>query len=230
MTVRLRYTAQRPARSARGDRPAPARSAGAAAGAVVGAVVGAALLLGGCTSSGQDGVPGLRDEAGAAFVSGDSTVLLVPAEERGEPVRGLAGTTVDGGRLDVADLAGELVVLNVWGSWCSPCHAEAGDLVAAEAELGPATGARFVGINVRDRSPEAAAGFEEEYGISWPSFHDPDMQLLLRLSSDVPPNTVPATLVLDAEGRVAARLLGRVDRATLVGVVEDVAATAQAAP
>ncbi len=45
----------------------------------------------------------------------------------------------------------------------------------------------------------------------------------------MPPNTVPATLVLDEEGRVAARLLGRVDRGTLVGVVEDVAG-AQAAP
>ena len=174
--------------------------------------------------------PGLREQAGEAFVSGDSTVLVVAPEDRGEPVEGLAGATVDGEQLDVADLAGGLVVLNVWGSWCAPCHAEAPDLVAAERELAASTGARFVGINIRDRSPEAAAGFEEEYGIGWPSLHDPDSQLLLRLASDVPPNTVPATLVLDEQGRVAARLLGRVDQATLVGVVEDVAGSAQAAP
>lgn len=194
------------------------------------ALVVASLLLAGCTSSGDAGVPGLRDEAGEAFVSGDSTVQLIAPEDRGEPVQGLAGDTVDGERLDVADLAGDVVVLNVWGSWCAPCHAEAPDLVAAEAELEQALGARFVGINIRDRSPEAAVGFEEEYGITWPSLHDPDSLLLLRLASDVPPNTVPATLVLDEQGRVAARLLGRVDRATLVGVVEDVASSARAAP
>lgn len=192
--------------------------------------VAAVTMFGACTSSGQDGVPGLREEAGGAFVSGDSTVTVIAPEDRGEPVTGLAGPTVDGDTLDVADLAGDPVVLNVWGSWCAPCHAEALDLVAAEAALGPSTGARFVGINIRDRSVEAAAGFEEEYGIGWPSLHDPDSQLLLRLAGDVPPNVVPATLVLDHEGRVAARLLGRVDTATLVGVVEDVAAATEAAP
>ena len=192
--------------------------------------VAAVTVLGACTSSGQDGVPGLREEAGGAFVSGDSTVTVISPEDRGEPVTGLAGPTVDGDTLDVADLAGDPVVLNVWGSWCAPCHAEAPDLVAAAAALGPGTGARFVGINIRDRSVEAAAGFEEEYGIGWPSLHDPDSQLLLRLAGDVPPNVVPATLVLDHEGRVAARLLGRVDTATLVGVVEDVAAATEAAP
>ena len=190
----------------------------------------AATLLGGCTSSAENGVPGLREAADGAFVSGDSTVQVIAPQDRGDPVTGLAGQTVDGGQLDVADLAGGLVVLNVWGSWCAPCHEEAPDLVAAEAELGPSTGARFVGINIRDRSTEAAAGFEEEYGIDWPSFHDPDSQLLLRLASDVPPNAVPATLVLDPQGRVAARLLGRVETATLVGVVEDVATATEAAP
>lgn len=200
-----------------------------AAGTVLLAVV-LSTVLAGCGGSGEDGVPGLREEAGEAYLSGDSTVQVIPAEDRGEPVEGLAGPTVDGEELDVADLAGGPVVLNVWGSWCAPCHAEAPDLVEAEAELARSVDARFVGINIRDRSTEAAAGFEEEYGIGWPSLHDPDSQLLLRLASDVPPNTVPATLVLDEQGRVAARLLGRVDRATLVGVVEDVVGTPRAAP
>lgn len=198
------------------------RAGRVAAGALV-----AALALAGCTS-GQAGVPGLREEASDAFVSGDSSVQVLPADERGEPVVGLAGTTVTGEQLDVTDLRGGLVVLNVWGSWCDPCHAEAPDLVRAEAELadgaGPdATDVQFVGINIRDRSVEAAAGFEEEYGIDWPSLYDPDSLLLLTLTGSLPPNVVPATLVLDEEGRVAARILARVDRATLVGVVDEVA-------
>lgn len=195
---------------------------------LVGAVA-AAVLLAGCTaSSGEAGVPGLREEASGAFVSGDASVEIIAPQDRGAPVDGVAGQTLTGGSLDVADLQGGLVVLNVWGSWCAPCHAEAPALVQAEAELagadGPDGGVSFVGINVRDRSVEAAAGFEDEYGIGWPSLFDPDSLLLLRLAEVVPANAVPVTLVLDEQGRVAARMLAQVDRATLVGVVEDVAA------
>lgn len=184
-----------------------------------------AVLLAGC-SSGEAGVPGLRDEVADSYVSGDSTVQVVAAADRGEPVEGLSGETLAGERLDVADLRGGLVVLNVWGSWCAPCHAEAPDLVAAEESLAGAGVAdvSFVGLNIRDRSVEAAAGFEQEYGIAWPSLHDPDSLLLLRLADDVPANAVPTTLVLDEQGRVAARILNQVDEATLVGVVEDVVA------
>ena len=184
-----------------------------------------ALALAGCTS-GQAGVPGLRDDAAGAYVSGDTTVQVIAPDERGAPVEGVAGTTLTGEQLDVADLRGGLVVLNVWGSWCGPCHGEAPDLVAAEQELGAGTGedVRFVGLNIRDRSVEAAQGFEEEYGIDWPSLYDPDSALLLRLAGEIPTNVVPATLVLDEQGRVAARMLAQVDRATLVGVVEDVVA------
>jgi thiol-disulfide isomerase/thioredoxin len=186
------------------------------------AVAGAALaaLLAGC-SGGEAGVPGLREAAADAYVSGDAAVQVFAAEDRDAPVEGVAGTTLTGEPLDVAALRGAPVVLNVWGSWCAPCHAEAPDLVAAEAELA-ADGVQFVGVNIRDRSVEAARGFEAEYGIDWPSLHDPDSLLLLELAGAVPPNAVPTTLVLDADGRVGARIVNQVDRATLVGVVEEV--------
>ena len=113
------------------------------------------------------------------------------------------------------------MVLNGWGSWGAPCHAEAPELVAAHEELGDA--AAFVGIDIRDRSRQSALAFEDEYGIDWPSLYDPDSLHLLALRGTVPPQAVPATLVLDAEGRVAARILGPVESGTLVGIVTDVA-------
>ena len=195
-------------------RPRQTPACAVAAGAAV-----AALLLVGCSAE-EGGTPELRAQAEQAFVSGDGSVqLLAPADR--EAVDRVAGETLDGGTLDLADLRGAPVVLNVWGSWCAPCHAEAPELVAAHEELGE--DAAFVGIDIRDRSRQSALAFEEEYGITWPSLYDPDSLHLLALRGAVPPQAVPATLVLDAEGRVAARILGQVESGTLVGIVSDVA-------
>ena len=64
---------------------------------------------------------------------------------------------LDGSTLSDTDLRGTATVINVWGSWCGPCRAEAPELVDAVERLGP--DAQFYGINVRD-SPDAARAFE----------------------------------------------------------------------
>lgn len=181
----------------------------------------AALLLGGCTAS-----DALSEQARAGdaknYVAGDGSVTQLAPGERGEPVR-LSGATVDGGTVDVADWRGDVVVLNVWYAACAPCRAEAPDLVeTAEAYAGD--GVRFLGINTRDDAA-AALAFERTYGIEYPSVLDArDGSALLALRGEVPPQAVPTTLVLDAEGRVAARALGRVDGSTLRGMLDDVLA------
>lgn len=191
------------------------------------ALLGAALLSGcGAAAPGIAGVPGLRESASSSYVSGDASIQVLAAEDRGAPVVGLSGPTLAGEDLDTTAFRGDVVVLNVWGSWCAPCHEEAPELVAAQEELQASeelgTAVRFVGINIRDRSREAALAFEEQYGVTWPSLYDPGSLLLLPLADDIPPNAVPTTLVLDEEGRVSARMVGAVDAATLVGVVEQV--------
>ncbi|MFP5335353.1 MAG: TlpA family protein disulfide reductase [Actinomycetes bacterium] len=186
----------------------------------------AALGLTGCTAS-----DALSEQARAGdaknYVSGDGTVTTVAVAERSEPVE-LTGTTAGGDEVDLADWRGDVVVLNVWYAACAPCRAEAPDLVETAAAYAD-DGVRFLGINTRDDAAGALA-FERTYGIPYPSVLDASSgAALLALRGDVPPQAVPTTLVLDREGRVAARVLGRAEGSTLRGLLDDVLAEEAAA-
>ncbi|RJK96170.1 TlpA family protein disulfide reductase [Vallicoccus soli] len=162
-------------------------------------------MLAGCGGGGPD-----TGDADTGFVSGDSSlVTFTPAEE--EPVE-LAGETLDGEDLDLAALRGKVVVLNVWGSWCPPCRAEAPALERVSADLRD-DGVAFVGINTKDERV-SAQGFEERF-LSYPSLWDPAGRGLLALADAVPPNAIPSTLVLDREGRPVSAVLGEVDEPRL---------------
>ena len=146
-------------------------------------------------------------------------MTIVPAEQRRSAPE-LAGETLDGAPLTTADFPGQLLVLNVWGSWCAPCRSEAPALVEAAAQL---PGVQFIGINTRDLNPAPAQAFVRAFDIPYPNIYDPDGSLLLALRA-VPPKAIPSTLVLDKQGRIAARVLGEVRASTLVGMVTDIAA------
>jgi thiol-disulfide isomerase/thioredoxin len=175
---------------------------------------GLTLLLGGCAAAGSSTGP-------QGFVSGTGAVsILAPADRRPAPV--VAGTGLDGERLSLGDFAGRVVVLNVWGSWCPPCRAEAPELAAAARRLN-GDGVAFLGIDVRDNVATARA-FTAAAGIPYPSISDQSGSTLLGFRGTLPPNAIPSTLVIDADGEVAARVLGPVTESTLVGLVRDVVA------
>ncbi|TWG90573.1 thiol-disulfide isomerase/thioredoxin [Nocardioides sp. J9] len=159
------------------------------------------------------------------YVGGSGAIVQVATEKRQDPVE-ISGTTVQGEPLDVTDLRGKAVVLNVWWSGCGPCRTEMPMLVDAEDQLGEDQPDRvaFVGINIRDLAPENAAAFERDRGVDYPSLYDPGSESLLALGDYAPPS-MPATLVLDPDGRVAALINGPVpSKGTLVTLVEDVLA------
>ena len=80
----------------------------------------------------------------------------------------------------------------------------------------------FVGVNTRDNDPGPAIAFERSFGVTYPSVYDPSGKLLLGFAKTLPATAIPSTLVIDADGRVAARILGATTATTLVDVVEDV--------
>jgi thiol-disulfide isomerase/thioredoxin len=137
----------------------------------------------------------------------------------GIPLPTIEGRTVDGDTLDLAGLRGHVLVLNVWGSWCAPCRAEAPDLAAISEETA-SRGVRFVGIDVRD-NPAAARAFARSYGITYPSFDDQSSLVLAQFTGIIPVSAVPSTLVVDRRGTIRARVVGQVDGTTLRGLIED---------
>jgi thiol-disulfide isomerase/thioredoxin len=187
----------------------------------VAALVAVGAVLAGCAQSSSAGepVPG-ADVGEQGYVSVDGTTTIVAEADR-QAAPGLTGTTLSGDAFSLSDHRGEVVVLNVWASWCAPCRSEADDLAAvAHDTTGRAT---FVGLNTRDSAAPAMA-FVERFALSYPSVVDTDGRLQLRFHDNLPPSAIPSTLVIDREGRVAARAIGEVDRSRLLGLLEPIMA------
>ena len=179
---------------------------------VTGALV--AVQLAGFLSAGQ----GAAVEQSSPS-TGSRAVVEYAAQDRAEPVV-LSGTGLTGESIDIAAWRGDVVVINVWGSWCAPCREEAPILAATSAAYADQA-VRFLGVNVRD-NPAAAIAFEESYGITYPSIDDSDGQALLSLAEHLPAAGVPVTLILDRDGRPAARVLGAVQESTLTALLDTV--------
>jgi thiol-disulfide isomerase/thioredoxin len=187
----------------------------AAAGAVV-------LALAGCSSDSL--ADQYREGSGKDYIAGDGSVATYSIDSRTDPVA-FSGETEDGETYDSADSLGEVVVVNFWYAQCPPCRAEARDLESIANETAP-DGVGFVGVNVRDEAATAQA-FNDQFGVTYPSILDyQDASVQLAFSANIPPNAMPATLILDREGRVAARILGQADPSTLRTLITETAAEA----
>jgi thiol-disulfide isomerase/thioredoxin len=151
--------------------------------------------------------------------SADDTITEIADADRGRPI-------VFGGQPDTGATAkssgwlGSVVVVNFWYAACPPCRAEAPDLEALHEQFAP-DGVVFIGVNVRDSAATATA-FAQKFGITYPSIMDTtDSAVQLAFAGKIAPNAVPTTIVLDQEGRVASRILGRIpSRITLATLIQ----------
>ncbi|MDR7255741.1 thiol-disulfide isomerase/thioredoxin [Nocardioides sp. BE266] len=170
------------------------------------------LVLTGCTSLSGTGDKG--------YITGTGVPVEVVAKDRGNPVE-LSGTDLDGKPVDLKDLRGKPVVVNVWWSQCPPCRVEQPDLNDAYDELGDQVA--FVGINIRDSSVDAARSYVRGFEVPYTSIYSADGSALLPFAGTLNPRSIPSTVVLDDKGRIAASVNGRVPTTqTLVSLAEKV--------
>ena len=162
--------------------------------------------------------PNPREGGSTRGVAFDTGLTLFAAGER-PPAPSLRGETLDGEQFDLADLAGNVVVVNVWGSWCGPCRAETPDLVRV-ADENEHRKVRFVGIDTRD-SRAAARAFVARYDVPYPSVYDESGRALLRFNELIPSAAVPSTVVIGRDSKVVATVVGAVSYSTLSGLVDD---------
>ena len=181
-----------------------------------------ALALAGCAST--EG--GLESGTYTPQYSTDGRVSEFPIDGRGEPVV-FSGTLETGGTATSTDWAGQVVVVNFWYAGCAPCRAEAVDLQEVYTAFKD-DGVMFVGVNLRDQAGTALS-YAETFGVTYPSILDANGGAVqLAFSGVVAPNAVPTTIVLDRQGRAAARIVGTLEeRSVLETLIRDTLAESQ---
>ncbi|KDN84882.1 TlpA family protein disulfide reductase [Kitasatospora cheerisanensis] len=177
-----------------------------------------ALALTGCASSGSAGGDG-----SVGFITGKGGIDTAAVGHRTD-APDISGTGLDGtGTLRLADYRGKVVVLNIWGSWCSPCRAEAKGLQASSEKFGDKV--QFLGINTRDTDPANAVAFEKNFGVTYPSIYDPDGTQILKFpKGSLNPQSIPTTIVIDKDGKLAARAMHALSGEDLDKMIEPVLA------
>ena len=169
-----------------------------------------ALLLSAC-------VGGVEDTGDDGFISGSGEITFIDPGKR-KPAPELSGTDLDGNEISTAEYAGKVLVVNLWGSWCAPCRKEAPALAKASAELADQN-VQFLGLLTKD-DPASAKAFNAKFDIDYPSIDDASGRNQAAFADSLPSVAIPTTWVIDAKGRVAARVMGELSDATLRGLVD----------
>ncbi len=124
------------------------------------------------------------------------------------------GTTLDGDTVSIDDFRGRWVMVNFFGSWCTPCIEEHPQLLAFDAAHRAAGDAVLVGVTFDDTTDDATAFFDRNGG-DWPVIDDPENRIGVAYGVA----QVPETFVVAPDGTVVHRFADKVTRAELDSVI-----------
>ena len=150
-----------------------------------------------------------------SYVAGNGAITFINANER-KAAPPISGATLDGGTFRLE--SNHMAVINVWASWCAPCRAEAPALADLSRTYPDVS---FVGVLTRDTLASARA-FVRRFGVPYPSLIDDS--ILMGFQNSLMANAIPTTVVIDKQGRVAARISGQITVASLSQVLDKVSA------
>ena len=172
------------------------------------------LALSGCASD-----PLAQDygNGGSNYTDNAGLPVVISADKRTKTVD-FTGTTVDGKAFTASDSRGPVTVVNFWYANCAPCRAEA-PFLQGLFEKYRSDGVNFVGVNIFDQ-PAGALSFEKTYKITYPSVMDVDSGAArIAFAGAVAPTATPTTFVLDAKGRIAARIVGQLESQSILNTL-----------
>lgn len=121
------------------------------------------------------------------------------------PAPPLAGPGLETEWVDLADHSGDVVLVNVWASWCPACRREHPLLIETQNQLGP-HGLQVIGINMSDNRDDAVAFLEEVGGSNYPSVFDPKARHAVEWGTF----GIPETYLVDRDGTIVAKAVGPV--------------------
>jgi thiol-disulfide isomerase/thioredoxin len=154
------------------------------------------------------------------YIAGDGTVTEYSLGSRPKAAD-WSGVSESGDILSSDQLNGVITVMNFWYAGCAPCRIEMPELIELQDQF-LADEVQFIGVNVRD-TPETALAFARQVNLNFPSIMDAKTgSVVLGFTGVVTPQAVPTTLVIDSEGNVSARVLGRIDKGILEELIKTV--------
>jgi thiol-disulfide isomerase/thioredoxin len=176
------------------------------------------LSFSGCTNDSL--AEQFREGDNKNYIAGDGTVTEYALGSRPKAAD-WAGVSESGDNLSSDQLTGVITVMNFWYAGCAPCRIEMPELIELQDQF-LSDEVQFIGVNVRDTA-ETALAFARQVNLNFPSVMDAKTgSVVLGFTGVVTPQAVPTTLVIDSEGNVSARVLGRIDKGILEELIKTV--------
>ena len=147
---------------------------------------------------------------GVAWISFSSVPVsattsgLIPSPREGFLAPDFTLDTIDGGQITLSDLRGQVVIVNLWASWCPPCRAEM-PAIDSVYQANKANGLEVLAVNVTNQdSAAAASAFAQEFGLTFPILLDRDGAVSRRYLLQA----LPTTYFIDRKGVIRAVVPG----------------------